>query len=97
LQFVAQGQPWNLVLGFAVYAAWSALGAFIDIVRPIPWREPLRPSVLIPYAALLTVVLLALWVPLWWMDPLLWVAFGLLYVVHTTLNLLSHRRARVST
>ena len=95
--FIAQGQPWYLVLALVLYAAWSALGAFVDIVRPIAWREPPRLSILIPFAVLLTAALLALWVPLWWVDRGLWVAFGLLYAAHTMLNLASHRAARTST
>ena len=95
--FIAQGQPWYLVLALVLYAAWSALGAFVDIVRPIAWREPPRLSILIPFAVLLTAALLALWVPLWWVDRRLWVAFGLLYAAHTMLNLASHRAARTST
>jgi hypothetical protein len=95
--FVAQGQPWYMVLAVALYAAWSALGAWVDILRPIAWREPPRLSILIPYAALLTAALIALWVPLWWEDRLLWIAFGLLYAAHTVLNLASHRAARTSS
>jgi len=97
IAFVAQGQPWYLVLAFALYAGWSALGAFVDIFRPIAWREPPRLSILIPYAGLLTAALLAFWVPLWWVDRRLWIVFGLLYAAHTTLNLASHRAARTST
>ena len=44
-----------------------------------------------PYALLLIAALLAFWIPLWWVDRRLWVAFGVLYAAHTTLNVLSHR------
>jgi hypothetical protein len=94
--FIAQRQPWHLILAFLLYAAWSALGAFVDIFRPIAWREPPRLSIVIPYATLLTAAVIALWVPLWWVDRLLWIAFGLLYAAHTALNLASHRAARTS-
>jgi hypothetical protein len=92
--YLAEGQAWNLVLAFALYAAWSALGVLIDVIRPIEWREPPRLSILVPYATLLTLALLAFWVPLWWVHPLLWIAFAVLYVLHTALNLFSHRAAR---
>ena len=94
--FISQGQAWYLVLAFALYAAWSALGAWVDIFRPTRWREPPRLSILVPYAVLLTVALLAFWVPLWWVDRLLWIAFAVLYVAHTGLNVLSHRAARTT-
>ncbi len=87
------GQPWNLVLAFGLYAAWAALGAWIDIVRPIPWRQPPRLTILLPYAGLLIGALLAFWIPLWWVDRRLWIAFGVLYAIHTILNLASHRGA----
>ena len=92
--FVADGQPWYLAFAFVMYAAWAALGSLIDVFRPIQWREPPRLSILVPYAVLLTIALLAFWIPLWAVDRALWLAFGALYAVHTTLNLASHRAAR---
>lgn len=94
--FAIDAQPWHLVLAFVLYALWSALGYFFDIVRPVSWREPARLPILVPYAALLTAALIALWVPLWWVDRVLWVAFGVLFAAHTTLNVLSHRGARAA-
>lgn len=94
LAFGVDGQPWYLVIAFVLYAIWSGLGAMVDLVRPVRWREPPRWSIVIPYAALLMAALVAMWVPLWWVDRALWVAFGILYAAHTTLNVLSHRAAR---
>ncbi len=93
VSFGVAGQPWYLVLAFGLYATWTALGAWIDIVRPIPWRQPPRWPILLPYAALLIAALLAFWIPMWWVDRRLWVAFGVLYAAHTTLNILAHREA----
>ncbi len=50
----------------------------------------------VPYALLLTAALLAFWVPLWYVDQRLWVAFGVLYAAHTTLNAASHRGPRTA-
>jgi hypothetical protein len=85
------GAPWHLIVAPALYTAWSALGAAVDLLRPIPWRNPPRWTVLIPYAALLMGSLLAFWIPLWWIDVRLWLAFGVLYAIHTTINLATHR------
>lgn len=92
--FTVQAAPWHLVLAFVLYALWAALGSVIDVFRPIQWREPARLSVLVPYALLLTAALLAFWIPLWSVERGLWLAFGLLYALHTTLNLGAHRTAR---
>lgn len=45
---------------------------------------------------ILTASLLACWVPLWDVDQRLWMAFGLLYAAHTTLNLASPRGSRTA-
>lgn len=84
------GQPWYLVLALGLYAAWSALGTWVDIVRPIGWRLPPRWSIFIPYVALLTAAQIGMWVSLWYVDLRLWIAFGVLYAIHTTLNISSH-------
>ena len=89
--FVVAGHPWYLAIAFVLYAVWSGFGAWVDIVRPISWRQPPRLSIVMPYATLLIASLLAFWIPLWWVDRALWVAFGVLYAAHTTLNVISHR------
>jgi hypothetical protein len=94
--FLVAGQPAHLVLALALYAAWSAFGAWVDLVRPVPWREPSRLSIVVPYAVVLTAALIALWVPLWWFGPRPWAAFGVLFGVHTILNAASHRAARTA-
>jgi hypothetical protein len=84
------GQPWYLVVALVLYAAWSALGTWIDIVHPIGWRVPPRWSIFIPYVTLLTAAQIGMWVSLWYVDLWLWIAFGILYAIHTTLNISSH-------
>ena len=85
------GVPGHWALAFALYASWAALGAWQDVIHPIPWRVPPRWGILVAYALLLTAALLAFWIPLWWIDRRLWVAFGIIYAAHTTLNIASHR------
>jgi hypothetical protein len=84
------GEPWYLVLALVLYAAWSAYGAWIDIVQPVGWRVPPRWSILVPYVILLTAALFALWIPLWYVDSRLWLAYTVLYATHTTLNISAH-------
>ena len=59
-------------------------------MHPISWRQPPRWGILVPYAALLVAALIALWVPRWYVDRVLWIAFGLLSAGHTALNITSH-------
>jgi hypothetical protein len=88
------GEPWHRVLAPVLYTAWAALGAGVDLVRPVEWRNPPRWIVLVPYAALLMGSLLAFWIPLWWIDIRLWLAFGVLYAIHTIINLATHGTRR---
>jgi hypothetical protein len=90
IAFVIERQPWHLVLAFVLYLAWSAVGATVDVIWPVEWRSPPRWSILVPYGALLIAALVALWIPLWWVDRRLWVGFGLLYAAHTILNVAAH-------
>jgi len=91
LSLAVSGEPWYLILAPVLYAAWAGLGVWIDVIRPIPWRDPPRLSVMGPYVGLLIVASLAFWVPLWWVDQRLWLAFGVLYATHTVINLATHR------
>ena len=49
-----------------------------------------RWSIFIPYVALLTAAQIGMWVSLWYVDLRLWISFGILYAIHTTLNISSH-------
>jgi hypothetical protein len=89
--YLVLGVPGHWPLAFGLYAAWAALGAWLDILRPIEWRVPPRWPILVSYALLLMAALFAFWIPLWWIDRGLWIAFGILYAAHTTLNIVSHR------
>jgi len=89
--YLVTGQPWYMVMAYLRYAVWAALGTWVDIVRPIAWRQPPLWPIVVPYATLLVASLLAFWVPLWWVDRTLWVTFGVLYAAHTTINLASNR------
>jgi hypothetical protein len=88
------GAPWQYVATIFLYAIWSAFGATVDIVRPVQWREPPRWQIVIPYAVLLMAALLSLWINLWYVSLSAWVAFGVLYGLHTVLNLGAHVSAR---
>jgi len=90
----ATTEPWYLIAALLLYMAWAALGTYVDVLRPIQWREPPKWSVIVPYAVLLMAALLFLWVPLWSINWSAWLVFGVLFAIHTTMNLASHYTAR---
>ncbi len=90
LGLLLDNRPWYLVLAPILYALWAAFGAFVDLIRPVPWRRPARWSIVLPYVALFIGSLFSLWIPLWYVGTVYWLAFGALYAVHTVLNLYGH-------
>jgi len=85
------GAPLTLVGGPLLAAAWAVLGATVDLVRPRPWRGP-PPEwrVLLPYVVLYLLAQMWLWWPLWNVARGAWVAYLVLFVANTALNLRGH-------
>jgi hypothetical protein len=46
------GKMWSLWLGGFIYFAWAVYGYFVDNVRKIQWRDPIRWQVFGPYVFL---------------------------------------------
>jgi D-alanyl-D-alanine carboxypeptidase len=88
----SSGSPWWQVLAFGLFGVWAAIGAWVDFIRPVAWRSPPRWPVFVPYVGLFVACLFAFWIPLWAVSLPLWLAFGVLYAVHTALNIASHVR-----
>lgn len=85
------GQPYRLFVGPLLMAAWAALGWTLDVRHPRPWRDPpVDRGVMGSYVALYLLAQMFLWWPLWDLAAVAWVAFGLLFVVNTGLNLRGH-------
>ena len=77
--------------GPLLMAAWAALGAFVDLVRPRPWRgPPVQWAVMVPFVALYFLAQMWCWWPLWNLSRPAWAAFLALFVVNTALNLQGH-------
>ncbi len=85
------GQPWYFVAAPLLYAVWSAFGYSVDVSRRIPWRNPRRWSIFIPYVALFILTQVSFWIPLWYVGLGYWIAYTALYVLNTGLNIFSHR------
>jgi hypothetical protein len=90
---IAVGSP-RLVGGPLLLAAWAAFGIAVDLWRPRPWRGPIIEwRVMAPYVALYFFAQMFLWWPLWDLARPSWLAFGLLFVANTTLNIGGHASA----
>lgn len=84
------GQSPNLFIGPLLMAAWALFGAVVDLWRPREWRRPIAWRVLGPYLALYFFAQMFLWWPLWTIERAAWVAFLVLFVPNTALNIGGH-------
>jgi len=84
------GESWRLWVGPVLLALWAGFGAVVDLWRKIPWRVPVRVTVLIPYLTLYFFAQMWLWWPLRDISLAAWLAFALLFIVNTGLNLIGH-------
>ncbi|MCL7454317.1 MAG: hypothetical protein M8467_14855 [Anaerolineae bacterium] len=84
------GKTWSFWLGGFLFLAYAAYGYWVDYVKGIPWRKPLRPSIAFPYVLLYLATVMFYWWPLGLLSRPLWVAFAVLFVVGTILNITSH-------
>ncbi len=81
--FWRTGTDWRHWLGPAVYLAFVALMVIVDYVRPVEFRSPMRPSILVPYLLLFFGAILLMGLPMFRLDRRLW-----LVTVATTVLLL---------
>ena len=91
-----EDQPWFFVVPPLLYFIWAVFGYFVDLWRPIAWRNPPRWSIFVPYVGLFAGSLILFWVSMWYIGLIYWIAFGAMYVIETILNIYSHRRMKPS-
>jgi hypothetical protein len=84
------GKPWSFWLGGFLFLAYAAYGYWVDFVKGIPWRKPLRLPIAFPYVTLYLATVMFYWWPLGLLSRPLWIAFAVLFVVGTVLNITSH-------
>ena len=84
------GQSWRLWAGPLILASWAAFGATLDLWRKVEWRNPIVPGLFAPFVTLYFFAQMFLWWPLLDIARGAWAAFGILFVVNTTLNLVGH-------
>jgi hypothetical protein len=84
------GKSWSLWLGGYLFPLWSIYGYFVDYVKKIPWRSPIRWSIAGLYLPLYLATVMFYWWPVELIYRPLWFVFGALFVIGTALNLTSH-------
>jgi hypothetical protein len=84
------GKSWSFWLGGFLFLLYAAFGYWVDYVMQIQWRNPLRLSIMLPYVFLYLGTVMFYWWPLGLLSRPLWVAFAVLFVIGTVLNVTSH-------
>lgn len=85
------GKPWYTWLTGAVYTAWAVFGYLVDQELKIEWRNPIRPSIFIPYVVLYIGSLVLYWWGVGLLYRPLWYVYAVLFVISTVLNITSHK------
>jgi len=84
------GKSWSFWLGGFLFLIFAAFGIWIDYVIQIPWRNPLRLSIALPYVFLYLATVMFYWWPLGLLSRQLWFVYAILFVIATILNVTSH-------
>jgi hypothetical protein len=92
------GAPGTLLVGPPLMGAWALLGWTVDVYRPRPWRgPPIDLRVMVPFVGVYLVAQMWMWWPLWNLARGAWLAFLVLFVANTALNIGGHVRAGSGT
>jgi len=84
------GKSWSFWLGGFLFLIYAAYGYWIDYIKEIEWRNPLRKDIMFPYVTLYLSTVMFYWWPLALLYRPLWFVFGALFVIGTILNITSH-------
>ena len=84
------GKPWTLWISGFLFIIFAIFGYWIDYVKGIQWRKPLRKDIMFPYLTLYLVTIMFYWWPLYPLSLTLWLIYLVLYVIATILNIRSH-------
>ena len=90
------GKTWSLWLGGFLYLIWAIFGYFVEYVKGIKWRIPIRWSILVPYLLLYLSTVMFYWWPLALINRTLWYVGAVLFIISTILNITSHKRSKAA-
>ncbi len=84
------GKNLSFWLGGFIFLVYAAYGYWIDYIKQIPWRNPLRKDIMFPYVTLYLGTVMFYWWPLGQLSRPMWFVFAVLFVIGTILNITSH-------
>lgn len=85
------GKVWWLWLGGFLFLVWAAFGYIVEYVKKIQWRTPPRWGIFGTYLVLYLATVMFYWWPLARLHKPLWVAFTVLFIISTAMNMASHK------
>jgi hypothetical protein len=91
------GMTWHYWMGGFIYLAWGIYGYWIEYVRKIEWRNPIRWSIFGPYITMYLATVMFYWWPLALIYKPLWYIYALLFIISTFLNVSSHKKPLIPT
>ena len=86
------GKAWPLWVAGFLYLVWGGYGYWIEYVKKIEWRSPIRWSIFVPYLLLYLAIVMFYWFPLALIWKPLWYVYAVLFIISTILNVTSHQR-----
>ena len=89
------GKTWGLWIGGFIYLIWAVYGFWVEYVKRIQWRNPIRWSIFGPYVFLYLATVMFYWFPLALISKPLWYVYAALFVISTILNATSHKGSNV--
>jgi hypothetical protein len=84
------GKPWSFWIGGFIFLLFSMFGYWVDYVAEIQFRSPFQPMVGVPYVVLYLATVMFYWWPIGLLSRPLWLAYAVLFVIATVLNISSH-------
>ena len=84
------GKSWSFWLGGFLFLIYAAFGYWVDYVAQIPFRNPLRLSIALPYVFTYLATVMFYWWPIGFLSRPLWFMYAILFVIATILNVISH-------
>ncbi len=88
---LSSGMSWYFWLGGILYLVWASYGYYVEYIRQIEWRSPVRWAVPWPYINLYLATVMFYWWPLALLYKPLWYFQTILFLVSTFMNVISHQ------